>query len=78
MCVCENSKKIKIFFFFFEIGNLFSNWEKSHLNPMGKGPISAPEDTKKIPAVVHQQEAFDSIYWKYKWWKFSISYHFVS
>ena len=33
---------------------------------------------KKIRTVVHRQEAFDSIYWKYKWWKFSLSYHFVS
>ena len=33
---------------------------------------------EKLRPVVHRQEAFYSIYWKYKWWKFSISYYFVS
>ena len=37
-------------FFFFEIGNFFSNWEKSHLNPIGKGAEFRPLRTpKKIP-----------------------------
>ena len=48
VCVCENSKKN--FFFFFEIGIFFSNWEKSHLNPIGKGAEFRPLRTpKKIP-----------------------------
>ena len=34
------------------LGIFLPNWEKSHLNPIGKGAeISAPEDTKKNPCV---------------------------
>ena len=55
VCVCENSvkKKIFFFFFFFEIGNFFfSNREKSHLNPIGKGAEFGPLKTpKKVPDI---------------------------
>ena len=42
------------------------------------GHILSTTVKKKLRAVIHQQEAFDSICWKYKWWKFSLSYYFVS
>ena len=46
----KKKKKNFFFFFFFEIGNFFSNWEKSHLNPIGKGAEFRPLRTpKKIP-----------------------------
>ena len=58
--MCENSKKKKkkknnfFFFFFFEIGIFFSNWEKSHLNPIGRGAEFRPLRTpKKIPVFLH-------------------------
>ena len=41
-----------MFFFFFEIGNFFSNWEKSHLNPIGKGAEFPPLRTPKNPVDV--------------------------
>ena len=44
------------FFFFFEIGNFFSKWEKSHLNPIGKGAEFRPLRTpKKIPAATQKK-----------------------
>ena len=47
----KKKKKFFFFFFFFEIGIFFSNWEKSHLNPIGKGAEFRPLRTpKKIPA----------------------------
>ena len=51
MKILKKKKKIFFFFFFFfEIGNFFSNWEKSHLNPIGKGAEFRPlRKPKKIP-----------------------------
>ena len=46
-CVLVNSKKKIFFFFFFEVGNFFSNWEKNHLNPIGKGAEFRPLRTPK-------------------------------
>ena len=64
MCVCgggggwggdkmkiliKKKKKKKIVFL--RLGIFFSNWEKSHLNPIGKGAEHRPLRTpKKIPA----------------------------
>ena len=52
----KKKKKNFFFFFFFEIGNFFSNWEKSHLNPIGKGaeflPLRTPK--KSLLSVVHE------------------------
>ena len=43
-------KKKKENFFFLRFGIFFSNWEKSHLNPIGKGAEFRPLRTpKKIP-----------------------------
>ena len=51
VCVCENSNFFFLFFFFFfRLGFFFSNWEKSHLNPIGKEAEFRPLRTpKKIP-----------------------------
>ena len=49
--------KKKYYFFFLRLGIFFSNWEKSHLNPIGKGAEKAHEDTKKIPDYVTRNHA---------------------
>ena len=57
MKILKKKKKKKKKFFFFEIGNFFSNWEKSHLNPIGKGAEFRPLRTpKKIPEDMHFPE----------------------
>ena len=46
-------KILKKKIFFLRLGIFFSNWEKSHLNPIGKGAEFLPLRTpKKIPAYV--------------------------
>ena len=49
----KKKKKKKFFFFFFlRLGFFFLNWEKSHLNPIGKGAEIRPLRTpKKIPGL---------------------------
>ena len=48
VCVCENSKKKKK-------KKKNPNWEKSHLNPIGKGAEFRPLRTpKKIPVTVQR------------------------
>ena len=49
MKILKKKKKKKIFFFFFflRLGFFFSNWEKSHLNPIGKGAEFRPLRTPK-------------------------------
>ena len=43
----KKKKKNFFFFFFLRLGFFFSNWEKSHLNPIGKGAEFRPLRTPK-------------------------------
>ena len=46
MKILKKKKKKKFFFFFLRLGIFFSNWEKSHLNPIGKGAEFRPLRTQ--------------------------------
>ena len=65
-------KKKKIFFFFLRLGIFFSNWEKGHLNPIGKGAEFRPLRTpKKIPVdfhkILHDEHRDYITYFSYVW-----------
>ena len=66
MKILKKKKKF-FFFFFFEIGIFFSNWEKSHLNPIGKGAEFRPLRTpKKIPALANDLSQFERRFLDYE------------
>ena len=58
-------KKKKKNFFFGRLGIFFSNWEKSHLNPIGKGAEFGPGGHQKKSLHICAMSCSDRLYRKF-------------